>query len=151
MWMVGAYAEAETWGVDRGTTGVGSETTGASGFAVSVVVGSASSVAAGFSLAFSAFGEVLPLTVARSLANGDFGFSVSSSLVVAFSFLLNHGRELLRLSVLTTGVSVALVSPLVTGASVVSVGITGAVSLTGSVSLAGTAGAASVSGFFSLC
>jgi hypothetical protein len=62
------------------------------------------------------------LTVARSLANGDFGFSPSSSLVVAFSFLFNHGRELLRLSFLTAGVSVALVSPLVVGAAVVSVG-----------------------------
>jgi hypothetical protein len=61
------------------------------------------------------------LTVARSLANGDFGFSVSSSLVVAFSFLVNQGRELLRLSFLTTGVS-AFASPLVAGRVVVSAG-----------------------------
>ncbi len=80
-------------------------------------------MAAGFSLAFSALGDDLPLTVARSLANGDFGFSPSSSLVVVSFFLLNHGRELLRLSALTAGVSAALVaSPLVTGASAVSVG-----------------------------
>jgi hypothetical protein len=100
--------------------------------------------------------------------NGDDGFSdfsASSSLATFSVLLFNHGRELFRLSLLTTGVSV-LVSPLVTGVSVVSTGavaglatlaangsvdstagITGAVSLTGSASLAGTAGAAS--SFFS--
>ena len=125
-----SYAVAETWGVEVCAAGMGSPTTGSvaagaagsSLAAESPLAGSATS-SAGFSGVFSAaLGEGLPLTVARSLANGDFGFSPSSSLVVAFSFLLNHGRELLRLSFLTTGVSVALVSPLVVGAAVVSVG-----------------------------
>lgn len=150
------------------TTGAGSLTTGSSAGLASASGAAAVSVAGsvGFSATFSALGEFLPLMVARNLANGDFGFSPSSSLV-AFSFLLNQGRELLRLSALTAGVSV-LVSPLATGAAVVSVstgavaglttlvangsvdstaGITGAVSLTGSASLEGTAGAAS--SFFS--
>jgi hypothetical protein len=139
---------------------------GSTGAGVSAAAAAGS---AGFSAGFSVF---LPLTVARSLANGDFGFSASSSLVaVGFSFLVNHGSELLRLSDLTAGVSAGLESPLVTGVSVVSVGtvagdatdvasgsdastagMTGAVSLTGSASFAGTAGAASASGFFStLC
>jgi hypothetical protein len=126
-----SYAVAETWGVEVWAAGTGSLTTGsvAAGAAGSVVAGASASFAgsaassAGFSGALSAvLGEVLPLTVARSLANGDFGFSASSSEVVAFSFLFNHGRELLRLSLLTAGVSAALVSPFVVGAAVVSVG-----------------------------
>ena len=123
-----SYAVAETWGVDAGAAETGSLTTGSVvAGAASVVTGASVSFAgsatssAGFSTGFSAaLGEVLPLTVARSLANGDFGLSASSSLT-GFSFLLNHGRELLRLSLFTTGVSV-LASPLVTGAAVVSVG-----------------------------
>ena len=128
-----SYAVAETWGVEAGATAMGSLTIGSVAMGVASVVagvaaslvGSASS-SVGFSVVFSVVlgAEVLLLTVARSLAKGDNGFSVfsvSSSLVVAFSFLLNHGRELLRLSLLTAVVSV-LVSPFVTGASTVSIG-----------------------------
>ena len=127
--------------------------------------GLVSSAAAGAGVASAGFSDFLPFTVPMTRdKNGDFGFSPSSSLVEDLSFFDNHGRELLRLSVLVTGDSVALVSPLVT-AGVVSVGtvageatevangsvdstagITGAVSLTGSgstTSLAGTTGASS--------
>lgn len=152
---------AATVGLTAGAAGV----TGATGVVVSVAAGSSTvgSVSVAFSagVAFSAF---LPLTVPITRdKNGDFGFSASSSLVV-FSFFDNQGRELLRLSALTTGVSVALVSPLVTAGEVSvgtvageatdvangsvdsTAGMTGAVSLTGSgstVSLAGTTGASS--------
>lgn len=112
------------------------------------------------SLTTGVFSVAGALTVALNLAKGD----------LAFSFLVNHGWELLRLSFLTAGVSI-LVSLLVTGAAVVLVGtaagdstevargsvdstwgMTGAVSLTSSIdsaSLAGTVGD-SASGFFSL-
>lgn len=99
--------------------GIGSDTTGSSGLASAAGASVAAAGSAAGSAGFSVLGELLPLTVARSLANGDNGFSPSSSLVV-FSFLVNHGRELLRLSFLTTGVSAALVSPFAT--AVVSVG-----------------------------
>ena len=124
-----SYAVADTWGLEAGAAEMGSLMTGSvvagaasMGAGVSVSFVGSEATSTGFSGVFSAaLGEVLPLTVARSLANGDFGFSFSSSLVVAFSFLFNHGRELLRLSLLTAGVSV-LASPLVTGVSMVSVG-----------------------------
>jgi hypothetical protein len=153
---------AETTGVLTGATATGSETTGSSALA-SVAAGvdstGASSVTAGVSVVEVLALDCLPLKVLRKLENGDFGFSVSSSLV-AFSFLEdNHGRELLRFSLAAVaGVSTAFVSSPLVMASVGTVagvkvdvangsvastaGMTGAVSLTGSASLAGTAGGA---------
>lgn len=132
------------------TTGVGSLTTGSSDLASVAGASVSAAGSAGFSAAFSVLGELLLLRVPRSLANGDFGFSPSSSLVVAFSFLLfNHGRELLRLSLLTAGGAVSVFdSPLTTG--VVSTGtVAGLATLVakGSVdSTAGMTGAVSLTG-----
>jgi len=155
------HAAAETAGVAAGAAETGSETMGSSTAGSSALASVAGSVAAGSGTAGVSVVGVLAfgfLKVLRKPLNGDLGFSFSpSESLVAFSFLLNHGREDLRLSLAATGVSAALVSPLVIGAvsagtvagvkvdaangSVASTaGITGAVSLTGS-SFAGTAGA----------
>lgn len=156
-----ATGAAETGSETTGSSALASSATGASGTA------GVSSVAAGVSDAADSvvgvLGDLAFLKVLRRPEKGDFGFSESSSLVVAdLSFLEdNHGRELLRLSLTAAGVSTAFASsPLVTvsagtvagvkveaanGSVVSTAGITGAVSLTAPASLAGTAGAASVS------